>query len=161
MNAIALLVAVAAAACSDSGASSPSCHVQVAGDTSETATLSAHCATLSPAGDGGAGYVLTVSAQTDHLSSLSITVPLGDPPSPGVYSSASLTDWSAVASVAGDSNCAYSAGTSSVPTGNLILNLTSVEGGRAHGTLKATLYVHAPLFTDCGRSDAEEVAFAF
>ena len=157
-NALALLVAGAGVSCSDAGA--PACRIQLAGATSETATLPASCATLNAA-DGGTQYVLTLSASTKHVSSLSITVLLGDSPSPGVYSSASLADWSAVGSVTGDSNCAYSAGTASVPTGDLTLTLTSIEGATAHGTLRATLYVHAPLFTDCGRSDAEEVAFTF
>ena len=148
-------------ACSDAAPGGTSCRIQLAGDTSETDTLPANCATVSAPPDGGAGSVLTLNGTTGHLASLSVTVSLGDPPSPGVYSSASLAGWSIVGVVAGDSNCTYSAGNGSVPEGSLLLTVTQVEGGTAHGTLKATLSVHAPLFTDCGPSDFEEVAFAF
>lgn len=159
--AVPLLALAAAVACSDSEPSAASCRVALAGDTSETATLPASCAGIEPPSDGGSGYVFTLTAATEHLASLSIRVPLGDSPSSGVYSSDSITGWEAVGAVSGDSTCTYAAGTESVPPGSLLLTLTSVDGSTAHGTLSATLYVHAPLYTDCGPTEFEQVAFAF
>ncbi len=158
---LAALLPAAAAGCSGSS-SAQDCAVEIAGDTSETAQLPADCAKLAPPADAGAAYVLTLSASTPDLAQLTIAVPLGDDPSAGDYSSEGLSDWSAIATVAGDSNCTYAAGTLSVPTGSMTLNLTSAGPNTTpHGTLDATLYVHAPLATDCGPSDTERVVLAF
>jgi hypothetical protein len=162
-----MAVATALAGCSgahEHPAPSP-CLVELAGDTTEAATSVPNCASLAVSEDAGGagGYVLGIDARTPRVARLSIRVPLGPEPSPGSFSSDTIAGWSAVTALAGDSNCTYAAGSDAVPKGSLTLTLTSVgtDGRALHGTVDATLYVHAPFATDCGPSDVERVVVAF
>ena len=150
-------------ACSGDDAAAPSCAIALSGDTNETAELAPDCATVRARGDSGSagGFVLELDGQTRELGSIRIVIPLGAHPSPGAFDSGTVSDWSAVAAVTGDSTCTYAAGTESVPNGSFSLSLTSADAASAHGTIDVTLYVHAPEFTDCGPSDTEAIVLTF
>jgi hypothetical protein len=157
------MAALFAPACSGGNTTAPACRLEVAGDTIETDSIISDCAQVGPAAaDGGTtGDLLTLGGSTPALAQWSVSVPLGAAPSPGTFTSDTLENWSATAVVRGDSTCIYSAGAASVPNGNLTVTLSSVSGEIAHGTLKAVLYVHAPVYTDCGPDDVEQIALSF
>jgi hypothetical protein len=146
------------------------CSVRLSGNVTETETEAASlpaCSTLRAAtGGGGAGEtVLELQVSSTKLAGLTVSVALGASPSPGRYSSETVSDWSAEGLSAGNSDCAYSAGSAAVPTGSFALDLTSVTragpGGSAHGTIALQTYVHAPPATDCGAGDVETVQIDF
>jgi hypothetical protein len=171
VSAVAGASLVSLAGCSSSSASNaPSgCTAQFSGNMTESVNLPANCGLLSASADAGAagGYVLNFQMSSPEIAGLAITVDLGPSPSPGSFSSETVTDWSALGLNTGSTNCGYSAGSASVPSGSFTLDLTSVQGavggasGTAHGTLDLEMYVHAPPATDCGLGDNEKLEVVF
>jgi hypothetical protein len=155
--------------------SSPTCAVTFAGGVAETGSVAAGCGTLTLASaDGGAadggdtgaaqpsGYALALTASSKSVTNLDINVGLGDAPTAGMFSSDTITDWSAIG--VSTNGCGYGAGAEAVPVGSFTLNLTDVSKTTpptVHGTLDMTLYVHAPPMTDCGASETETVSLTF
>ncbi len=163
----ALVVAVALAGCGDNvkrdglADASAGCTATFGGNFAETSSSDA-CASVAVDGAGDATLALTIPTTT-LPPSLKVTIDLGASPSPGSYSSDTVTSWSArgVQDV-GNGVCLYSAGTTAVPTGSFALQLTGVAaGGELHGTLMLTIYVLAFPGTDCGSGDIETVSIAF
>jgi hypothetical protein len=137
------------------------CHATYSGN--RTAQVSAaSCATISSGADGGLGTVLglTLPATGADGVQLDVQIDLGASPGPGDVSSQLVASWSAIA-IAAQNNCAYLAGSDSVPRGNFTLSLSSVAPAGAHGVLHVEEYVHAPPMVDCGAGDTESVDVTF
>jgi hypothetical protein len=155
--------------------SSPTCAVTFAGGVAESGSVAAGCGTLTLAsadagaadgGDAGApqpsGYSLALTANSKSVVNLDVNIVLGDTPTVGMFSSDTITDWSAIGVAM--NGCGYGAGTEAVPIGSFTLNLTDVSKDTppaVHGTLDMTLYVHAPPMTDCGPDQTEAVHLTF
>jgi hypothetical protein len=153
-----------ASASSGCSSSSNGCSVSFSGFVSENGSVAPGCGTLTQDPDGGAtgGSILALSAMSAHIANLDVQIDLGATPGPGMFSSDTIMNWSAIG-VAG-SGCGYGAGNQAVPTGSFTLKVTEVSKDAspvAHGTLDMTLYVHAPPMTDCGPDETEEVLFSF
>jgi hypothetical protein len=161
-------LALAGGGCSSSSAS---CAVTFSGGIAESGSVAAGCGTLTKASaDGGAdagaatssGYALALTAMSANVTNLDVNIGLGDTPTVGMFSSDTITDWSAIGVAM--NGCGYGAGTEAVPIGSFTLNLTDVSKDTpptVHGTLDMTLYVHAPPMTDCGPSETETVNLTF
>ena len=148
-----LILAAALAACGTGpgpGAPDAGCHVTYSGNTSAT-VAAATCASLMSEPDGGAGTVLDLSfmAATADGIRLDVQLELGEDPEAGDLSSETVARWSAIG-LAAKNDCAFSAGSDSVPQGNFTLPLTAITASQAHGSLKLQQYVHAPPQVDCG-----------
>ncbi len=155
--------------------SSPTCAVTFSGGVAESGSVAAGCGTLTLAstdggaadgGDAGAaqpsGYTLALTASSTSVTNLDINIGLGDTPTVGMFSSDTITDWSAIGLTM--NGCGYGAGSLAVPVGSFTLNLTDVSKTTpptVHGTLDMTLYVHAPPAMDCGPSETESVLLTF
>jgi hypothetical protein len=163
-----LALAGGAFGCSSSSAS---CAVTFSGDVAESGTVAAGCGMLTKTiadggADGGAaqpsGYTLSLTASSKSVTNLDVNIGLGNTPAVGMFSSDTITDWSAIG-VSTD-GCGYGAGTEAVPIGSFTLNLTDISKTTpptVHGTLDMTLYVHAPPMTPCGPSETETVTLTF
>jgi hypothetical protein len=143
---------------------SNSCSVSFSGFISEAGSVAPGCGTLTKDADAGTGggYVLSLSASSQHVANLDAEIDLGATPAVGTFSSDTIANWSAFG-LAG-SGCGYNAGNQAVPTGSFTLTLNEVSNGAsfaAHGTLDLTLYVHAPPATDCGPDETEDAHFTF
>jgi hypothetical protein len=178
-----LSAACAAAGCTESKASTesaatcgaapckPSCIAELRGNMSGDVALGKDCGTLSVAADAGRDgtYLLAFHGRSAQIASADIAVYLGATPTPGSFGAQSVTQWSMTAKSNLKPGCTLRAGSGSVPAGSFALSLRSVSltsgdaesGGSAHGSLSATLYVHASPGTDCGAGEVEHVAIAF
>lgn len=171
------------AACSESKTAQPStpkcasncnqalCTASFSGNTSDLLTLGDDCGALGVAPDAGAegAYLLSFHGSSNQIPSADVSIYLGAAPSPGMFSAQSVSSWSVVATSSKNTGCEFVAGESSVPAGNFTLTLSSLAlssadangGGSAHGTLNATLYLHAPPSTDCGAGELENAVIVF
>jgi hypothetical protein len=156
----------------DAAACEPTtCTAQLRGNVSDLVALAEDCGTLGVAPDAGSEgtYLLAFHGSSAQIASADVTVYLGATPTPGTVSPQSVTQWSASVKSSLTPGCELRAGSSSVPMGSFTLSLSSVNlssgdagnGGSAHGSLNATLYVHAPPDTDCGAGEIEDIAIAF
>lgn len=116
------------------------------------------CATITTG--SGSDTTLELAIPSQMLPpSVTVDVDLGATPSPGHYSSATVSSWTArgVQHV-GNGVCLYNGGSTAVPTGSFELDLASIAG---HGTLTTTLYVLAFPATECGAGDVEMIHVGF
>jgi hypothetical protein len=132
------------------------CIATFAGNFDETTTSLANCPTT-----GGMDVAFSVPSVTLDAP-LAITIALGRPLVTGLYSSATVQSWSAVATSTSGSgrSCVYRAGSSVVPHGNFTLNIRALDPA-PHGVLDVVQFVLVPPFTDCGRSTTESVELSF
>src|SRR5262249_43455236 len=116
------------------------CSVELTGNFSESARSAAACPTLVP--DANNHQILTFSVPSTTLAtSFAITLDLGAAPTPGTYSSETVTTWSALAiEEIGNGECIFQAGATAVPTGSFTLALDSTA---PHGTVRILHYVLA------------------
>jgi hypothetical protein len=157
------------AACGDSHAASDAadqaqpCLAAFTGNFPEQSTLDANCPAL--ATDMTGDRLLTFDLPSAMLgTSLAISIDLGAAPTPGTFSSETITTWNALAiQKVGAGDCAFSAGSSAVPTGSFTLAIDTIDatGGTAHGTLTILAYVLALLGTDGGAGDTETIQVMF
>ena len=150
--------------------SGTACQLQYSGNYTGSVNDPAGCASIAPATAASAGtWVLTVNSHhaTEGGVDLGLVVNLGAIPATGAYTSETIGGWQLVGTTL--QTCRYSAGTLSVPSGNLTLNLSSVPApvsaapasGVAHGTLHVEQFVQAPSGVNCGPGDTESVDLAF
>ncbi|HTJ43435.1 MAG TPA: hypothetical protein VL463_15125 [Kofleriaceae bacterium] len=154
----ALLLALVA--CTQAPAAPPAtCALMFGGNFSETTHAASSCPTLT---DGKLAFTLESSTLGNPFA---ISIDLGPAPAAGTYSSETTSSWLAIAarSIGQDGACTYSAGVEVVPHGHFTLELTSIDASAttAHGTLDATLFVHAGNGTDCGAGDTESIHVEF
>ena len=125
------------------------CEATFTGNFAASATLPT-CATL-------AGGALTVTIAADPLAiPLVVTIALPSP-SPGAYSPATVSAWSATATrdVFGGT-CSYNAGATAVPAGSFALSLADLT---PHGSLDVTTYILS--FPSCGSGQTETTSIRF
>jgi hypothetical protein len=128
------------------------CTAQFTGNFIETSMATANCPTFD---SGTLAFAVPVAALS---ATLDVSVQLGTP-TPGTYSSAGATAWSARAvQLIGNGICLYSAGDSVVPHGEMMLTLDSLA---PHGMLTVTQYVLVYPDTDCGDGDTEQAVLTF
>ena len=158
------------AGCSSGGAGAPpGCTMLFSGNVTGSVSLPAGCASLAPAAEAGSsgGTVLTVRASSTAHAGLVVSVDLGPSPSAGSYSPETVANWSALGLAGASSDCAYTAGSTAVPSGSFALDITSAGGAgggalpEVHGSIDLQLEVHAPPATDCGPEDIENVTLTF
>jgi hypothetical protein len=130
------------------------CSAVFSGNFGETG-VSDGCAMLGSADSGDVTLVLMVPSTT-LATSFAGTFDLGPAPTPGHYSSRTVTTWRmrAVQRI-GDGTCLYAAGDMQVPQGFFDLMLTEVDAAGIHGTLDLTQYILGFPSTDCGDSQTE------
>ncbi len=160
VSTIALLLLLLAG-CSSPSPNARTCTLTLSGNVAETSRLGKDCAKLEPS---AGGYALEFEGSTHEIQALAFRVDLGEAPTVGAYSPATVGSWSASALQAGDTSCILSAGEKSVPQGYFTLDLESVEGhagGVAHGSLDLVMSVRAPPATDCGPGDTEHATLQF
>jgi hypothetical protein len=147
------------AGCSSSSAAPTMCTLHFSGNIVDDA-VAPPCVTLKGQGDGT--WSLAVDTSSQAVARLTASIDLGSTPATGVLSSDTLATWQ-VDGLSSTSNCVFSAGGASVPTGSFSLALSTVDTaqGVVHGTLDLVTYLHAPPLTDCGHGDIENIAIDF
>ncbi|HEY4105049.1 MAG TPA: hypothetical protein VGM44_14220 [Polyangiaceae bacterium] len=181
---LALCGSVFITACSESKIAQPSapqcdastcnqalCSARFSGNSSDSLTLGDDCGALAVAADAGpvGAYLLSFHGSSTEIPSADVSIYLGAAPAAGMFSGQSVSSWSFTTTSSKNAGCEFVAGSSAVPTGNLTLTLSSLAlssadadgGGSAHGTLSATLYLHAPPNTDCGAGELEDATIVF
>ena len=162
-----IAVLLAACGCSGGGAApdaapdaSTICTAVFTGNFDET-SVSDRCATLGIAETGEVELTLMVPAHALDTTMLGV-FDLGAAPTPGAYSSRTVSFWRmrAVQRI-GDGNCVYAAGTQQVPQGSFELQLTSASTDAMHGTLELTQFILGFPATDCGDGETEQLSLAF
>ncbi|MFT3692060.1 MAG: hypothetical protein QM831_02885 [Kofleriaceae bacterium] len=114
---------------------------------------------LQPGAGASQGHTLLQA----HVDDVAITIDLGAVPSPGTYNSGTTALWTGTAT-RDRGACMLIAGNNSTPTGNFVLELSSVSP--PHGSLAMTLYV-LPRVTDsgsqahCGERTTEQLDVRF
>jgi hypothetical protein len=164
---VALLVAIAFAACGDNRAPLDDamlgpCSALFSGSYRETIASAGACATLSSAA-GSSDVLLGFALDSQVLGAqVMISFDLGPAPTVGSYSSETVASWVAVgAQSIGNGACVYSAGDQVVPTGSFTLTLTALSAKTAHGNATVAEYVHADDGTNCGPADTELIQLVF
>jgi hypothetical protein len=160
-----------APACDAANCDATLCSAQFRGNTSDSVAFGDDCGTLGVAPDAGAegAYVLTFHGSGALVTEADIAIYLGATPTLGSFSAQSVSQWSAAGTSNKNPGCEFRAGSAAVPMGSFTLTLTSLDlssadaanGGSAHGSLNAAMYVHAPPDTDCGAGETESIALAF
>jgi hypothetical protein len=163
--------AAAVPACDSGNCTQPICSAEFSGNTLDSMSLGDACGGLTIAADAGpdGAYLLSFHGSSTQLSTADVGIYLGAAPATGTFSAESLSMWTISASSNKNPGCEFRAGSSAVPNGDVTLTLTSVtltsadatSGGAVHGSLSATLYVHAPPATECGPGDLENAVLVF
>jgi hypothetical protein len=136
------------------------CKATFSGNFALSETLPANCGAIS---DGSDGTLLAFDVAAQPIGSdFAIQFVLGLP-APGMFSSDTVTQWSATATqiLAGASRCYYVAGASSTPPGTFTLTLDSIGSDVAHGQLMLELAVLLGAENDCGADNFENLALSF
>ena len=136
------------------------CTAVFSGNFAET-SISDGCAMTGSAASGDVTLVLAVPSTTLGTSQAGL-FDLGPAPTPGDYSSRTVTSWRMRAPQRiGDGTCLYAAGSMQVPQGSFDLMLTEIDAAGVHGTLELTQYILGFPSTDCGDSATEQLALTF
>jgi hypothetical protein len=136
------------------------CTAVFTGNFTET-SVSDGCATAGIAENGDVQLTLSVPSQTLN-SPMVGTFDLGAAPTPGAYSSRTVSFWRMrAAQRIGEGSCLYAAGTLQVPEGSFDLQLTSLDTETMHGTLDLTQFILGFPSTDCGDTDTEQLHLDF
>jgi hypothetical protein len=162
-------VAPDAPTCPDAGpACTNACIATLSGNLDWSGESAGNCAQVGP-GSAAGDTALAFSLASPWLDApLAISIDLGAAPSPGMFSSETSANWSALGSrsapasgsdVAGE--CIYSAGAQAVPAGSFAMTLTSIDDSAAHGELRIVQYVQAQAQVDCGAGDNETIDVQF
>ena len=152
------------AACGSSGAvgdappdASTRCSAVFSGNFAET-SVSDGCATLGSGSSGDVTLGLMVPSTTLGTSLVGV-FDLGPAPTPGHYSSRTVTTWRMrAAQRIGNGTCLYAAGTMEVPEGSFELMLTEIDAAGVHGTFELTQYILGFPGVDCGDSETEHLS---
>ncbi|HEY1811445.1 MAG TPA: hypothetical protein VGG74_03760 [Kofleriaceae bacterium] len=136
------------------------CDAVFGGNFSLSEQLPADCAMLS---NGSGGTTLSIDVAAPPIGSdVAIQIVLGQP-SPGAYSSETVTQWTATSTqvMSGASRCYYVAGADSTPPGTFAMTLSAVGSATAHGRLSLELAVLAEAGTNCGSDNLESLQLEF
>jgi hypothetical protein len=138
------------------------CTARFSGNFAEVAAADT-CATVST--DGSGDTVLDLAIPSVMLApGVSTAFDLGISPTPGMFSSESVTLWSARGvETVGTGACVYNAGTTAVPPGYFAMTLDAIDpvAAATHGSLSMTLWVLAYPGTNCGVDNTEQVELEF
>jgi hypothetical protein len=135
------------------------CAATFTGNFAET-SASDGCASTGSAENGDVTLLLKVPSTTLGTS-LDGLFDLGPAPTPGHYSSRTVTSWRMrAAQHIGDGTCLYAAGSQQVPQGSFELMVTEIDEAGVHATLDLTQFILGFPLTDCGDSDTEHVTVA-
>ena len=157
-----LLVACSGGAAAPDAApdASTRCTATFTGNFSETSTTEG-CATLGTGDTGEVELTLVIPAHALGADMLGV-FDLGAAPTPGAYSSRTVSFWRmrAVQQV-GMGSCVYAAGSQQVPQGSFELQLTAVDASAMHGTLAITQFIIGFPAADCGDGETEQLSLVF
>ena len=135
------------------------CTATFTGNFAET-SASDGCA-MTGSGDGGDVTLLLKVPSTTLGTALDGVFDLGPQPTPGHYSSRTVTSWRMrAAQHIGDGTCLYAAGSQQVPQGSFDLMVTEIDDAGIHGTLELTQYILGFPLTDCGDNANEYLTLA-
>ncbi|HTR56333.1 MAG TPA: hypothetical protein VMJ10_36920 [Kofleriaceae bacterium] len=153
--------------CPDGGpACGTACIAELAGNFDASSTSAHNCASVG-AGSGSQASDVVLAfqiAETGLDAPIAVSIDVGVEPTAGTYSSETTSAWSVQGTrTASLGDCAYSAGTTAVPTGSFAMTLTAIDpgAGTAHGELAITATVQALESVDCGSGDTETIDLRF
>ncbi|CAN5614651.1 hypothetical protein BH11MYX1_BH11MYX1_46220 [soil metagenome] len=160
------------AACGTSG-SAPAevsgCNAELSGNYLESTWSTKNCPTLA-AGVGATQGDTLLEFQVPSRTlrgAYAITVDLGRAPTPGAYNSGTTDLWSATGTRAvGTGACVFIASNNSTPSGDFVLDLSTIDHTTSHGTLALRMFVLPRAAddgaqTDCGAGTTEQLQLRF
>ena len=145
------------------------CNAELSGNYRESTWSHRNCPRLA-AGVGATqgDALLTFEVPSGTLrGAYAITVDLGRAPTPGAFNSGTTDLWSATGTrPVGSGACVMLAGNNVTPTGDFVLDLTTIDRMTAHGTLALRMFVlpraaDDGVQTDCGPGTTEQLQLRF
>ena len=164
------LVIVVVGACGKSATPPAGCSVELSGNYIESARSPKNCPTLAAGAGASHGATLLqfkLPSRALH-GDFAITLDLGPAPTAGTYNSGTTELWSAVGTrlVAPGGACVVQASNNTTPTGDFVLDLSTIDRTSAHGTLSVRMFVLPRASddgkqTDCGPGTTEHLELRF
>ena len=145
------------------------CNAELSGNYQESTWSNKNCPRLIAGVGATQGDTLLIFEVPSKMlrGAYAITLDLGRTPTPGAFNSGTTDLWSATGTkTVGSGACVVIASNHSTPTGDFVLDLSTIDRTTAHGTLALRMFVLSRAAddgaqTDCGAGTTEQLQLRF